>query len=140
MPRPHQSRARQFHHAQAHGSQPDPQGTGRRKVAAWDDEFLVRSIPLDLLLDKFIHAIIDRHLIRDWKRDFPPILRPHGEREWALSLAGSETPTFPNVTHRSITICAPFLVRMGSQDATESPIEAPQPCTWRIREVGTMIP
>ena len=46
MPHPHRSRSRQLHHHQTHGPQPDPKSPGKdslrlkRKVAAWDDDFL----------------------------------------------------------------------------------------------------
>ena len=50
MPYPHRSRTSQFHHPQAHGPQPDPKSPGKdsfrlkRKVAAWDDDFLASLI------------------------------------------------------------------------------------------------
>ena len=50
MPHPHRSRPRQLHHPQAHRPQPDPKGSrqasfrAKRKVAAWDDDFLASLI------------------------------------------------------------------------------------------------
>ena len=50
MPGPNRSRSGQLHHHQAHGPQPDPKGPGKdslrlkRKVAAWDDDFLASLI------------------------------------------------------------------------------------------------
>ena len=50
MPHPHRARPRQLHHPQAHGPQPDPQGPRqgllrlKRKIAAWDDDFLASLI------------------------------------------------------------------------------------------------
>ena len=50
MPGPNRSRARQLHHHQTHGPQPDPKGPGKtslrlkRKAAGWDDDFLASLI------------------------------------------------------------------------------------------------
>jgi hypothetical protein len=47
---PNRSRAGQFHHRQTHRTQPDPKGPSkdslrlRRRVAAWDDDFLASLI------------------------------------------------------------------------------------------------
>ena len=68
-------------------------------------------------------------LVRECKPDPRALLRPDGTQETAYPAVGSETRTFPKVTHRRMRLSARHSVRGGAQDATQNSVGPTQPCT-----------